>query len=102
MRYACGCKASQCPLSIVGGGGLSLVLSDMGNGVTRVSDVACVAKPSAGWCAARFPLPSRVFDAVCTALGLVSCPPLCTGCVPDGRLRWMDEAHTEYVVWPVA
>lgn len=81
---------------VLGGAALSMVLVDLGNGVTRISEVAMV--PLGGdvgeeWCDLDFPLPVRVRDAFVVALGLLGAWPC--GCVFAGRARGVSDVAAE-------
>lgn len=84
---------------------LTMMLSDLGNGVTRVSRVALVPMldsdqaKRAGWLPMVFPLTARVRDAIGLALGVLGLGSLCARCLPDGRCRYVTETDTEYMVW---
>ncbi len=78
---------------------LSMVLTDVGNGVTKITEVAMVplgGDEGDGWCDLEFPLPARVRDAFGVALGLVGRWPC--QCVLAGRMRAVSDAAALVVV----
>jgi hypothetical protein len=89
---------------VVGFGGMALamVLSDLGNGVVRISGVCLVSVPlcvPAGWSLLSVPLTLRVRDSVMVALGLLGRSEC--GSRPGGVCRSMSDDATEYMVYAV-
>lgn len=93
------------PASMVVGLGemaLVMVLSDLGNGVVRISRIRLVDKPAEDppdWEALQLPLSLRVRDAICEALaylGLLSC-----GGILGGVCRQVGDDDAEYMVYRV-
>lgn len=78
---------------------LSMVLTDMGNGVTRISGVRFVVAPlrcPPGWSALVLPLSPRVRDAIIVSRGLA--PSLRFAGLPCGWCRYVNASDTGYLV----
>lgn len=102
VRVVCAVAGAGVCLSGLGGLALSMVLSDLGNGVTRVSEVALVPVPGEfgpEWEVSGHPIPGRVLDAVGVALGVLG--RRACRCVLRGRVRSLSERQAQHLVWGV-
>lgn len=81
------------------GDGLSFVLTDCSNGVTRISG-ACLSPlhpcPTAGWARVDFPLPARLLDAVDASLGALGCQS--DGCILAGWCLLVSDTEIRYLL----
>lgn len=98
MHAACMALGAVCA-SGMGDQALSMVLTDMGNGVTRITEVEMV--PLGGdageeWCDLEYPLVPRVRDALGVALGILGKWPC--QCVVVGRARAISEVAAQVLV----
>lgn len=83
----------------LGGVGLSFVLTDCSNGVTRISDASLSPLhpyPPAGWARLDFPLSARLLDAADASLGAMGCQS--DGCILAGWCLAVSDTQIRYLL----